>query len=252
MRQIKKAFFLLMIVSLFSNFAFSAPGGGGGGGGRGGGGPSGSRGGGPGGPGSRGGSIGGRSPSGPGSASNPSFSSKSGPSNQSRPSSSNSQRGSSPDRNLPSFGGALGNSDVLAPNPSNQPAEVAKIPDSAAEMPNSSNERIMPEMMNYRGNRIVSEGAEFLLQNIKSERVNSSEVSLEITFNQSVNPLSFSEDSILIDGIAIPPKTKFSFNKKGDTIRMYVPSKSEKMNVLVQNVESFDGTVISPVLIEVK
>ena len=233
----------IILASLFVFSAFAAPGGGGGGGGggRGGGGPSGGRGS---GPGSRGGSFGSRSPGGmgPSGGISPSGGSRSSANSGRKSDSSNSVRASQPQSPSPST--QVGPSPSVFPNGSS-PDEVAQIPDS-------STERIIPEMINYRGNRIASEGSEFFLQNIKSERTSNGEVSLEISFNQSVNPLTFSAESILIDGIAVPPKTKFSFNKKGDTIRMSVPSKSEKMNIMIQNVESFDGTVIAPVQIELK
>jgi len=229
-----------MIVSIFSNFTFAAPGGGGGGGGRGGG-PSGGRGS---GPGSRGGSFGSRS------------------AGDMRPSGGMKSSGGS--RSSGSSGGSNGSSNSVRPTQPQSPAPTNQVnpspslfpndssPDEVAQIPDSSTERVVPEMINYRGNRIASEGAEFFLQTIKSERINNAEVSLEISFNQSINPLTFSAESILIDGNAVPPKTKFSFNKKGDTIRLAVPSKSEKMNIIIQNVESFDGTVIVPVQIELK
>lgn len=116
-----------------------------------------------------------------------------------------------------------------------------------------------PEIIYYRGTRTLSENGTFALQQVKSERLNPSEVSLEITFSQSVNPLTFTEESLLLwaDGEQVSSKTKFSFNKKGDTIRVSVPlsAESEKLTFSIQNVKSFDGTPIesfSPITIQVR
>lgn len=253
----------IIFASLFALSVFAAPGGGGGGGGgshgggsRGGGGPGGGRstsGSMRSSAGSRGTSRSVRSSGGsrPSSESNrtdnssrsvrQSQSKTPGPTSQVSPSSSVFSS-SSPDVNAPSFGS----------NGSGDGDHFSNSPDQESMGIPSSNEKILPEMINYRGNRILSEGGEFVLQNVRSERTNNNEVTLEISFNQSVNPLTFSVDSILIDGAAISSKTKFSFNKKGDTIRIAVPNKGEKMNLMIQNVESFDGTVIAPVQIEVK
>ena len=100
------------------------------------------------------------------------------------------------------------------------------------------------EVMKYRGNRVLSDGTSFNLQSIKTERNNDSEVTLEITFTESVNPLSVSKNSVVIDGDSISSETKFSFNKKGDTIRLSVPVKNERFSLKIQNVESFDGKTI--------
>lgn len=104
----------------------------------------------------------------------------------------------------------------------------------------------------YRGSRVLLNDSAFDLQNIKTERSGENTVNLEITFSQSVNPRTFSADSILVDGKAISSKTKFSFNKKGDTIKLTVPVQSGTFNLMIKDVESFDGTVIDPVTIEVK
>ena len=39
----------------------------------------------------------------------------------------------------------------------------------------------------------------------------------------------------------------FSFNKKGDTIRLAIGVENEPFTVTVQNIESFDGTQLEPV-----
>ena len=112
--------------------------------------------------------------------------------------------------------------------------------------------KILPQAFLYRGNRMLSDGAEFLLQDVKSRKISDDCLCLELSFNQSVNPRTFTSESILIDGQEISSKIKFSFNKKGDTIKVEIPSKSENFSLMIQNVESFDGIQIEPVKIDIK
>lgn len=103
------------------------------------------------------------------------------------------------------------------------------------------------EILYYRGSRLVSNTGSFLLQKIKSQRMSSSEISVEITFNKSVNPLTLTSNSIIVNGDAISEKTRFAFNKKGDTIKVSVPTDKEVFSLKIQNMESFDGTTIEPI-----
>ena len=143
------------------------------------------------------------------------------------------------------------NKNDSAPPPSRDKNESwkEKIP---SEKKNSDKKKSAPEIINYRGNRILFRNDEFVLQSVKSERLNKNLVSLELTFNQSVNPRTFTSDSIMVDGGEIPSKTKFSFNKKGDTIKVSIPSENENFNLTIQNVESFSGTLLEPIQIDVK
>ena len=148
--------------------------------------------------------------------------------------------------------------------PSQNQGESAPPPDSSSsgnfpeefgpdgQLLRNENNSVPPEIIFYRGNRTLSDGEMFTLQNVKSECSENGEILLEITFTQSVNPRSFTADSILINGEKISSKTKFSFNKKGDTIKIQIPAKGEQFLLSIQNVESFDGTKIEPVQIDIK
>lgn len=107
----------------------------------------------------------------------------------------------------------------------------------------------LPEgkIMNYRGTRTAASQKEFSLQSIKSNLSDDAMLTLEIRFNQSVNPLSFKDESIILNGENICNETKLSFNKKGDTLKISVPFENKSFSLLVQNVESFGGKKINPV-----
>ena len=95
----------------------------------------------------------------------------------------------------------------------------------------------------------------FLVTQVKSTKADDSSISLEITFNQSINPKSVNHTSIFVDGKPLPDGTRFSFNKKGDTIKLTVSSKNGEtangaFTLQIQNISSFDGTGIDPVDIQ--
>lgn len=104
-------------------------------------------------------------------------------------------------------------------------------------------------IINYRGNRVLSSSDSFLIENVKAESTSKYSLNIEIRFNQSINPLSISSDSILVNGEKISDKSKFSFSKKGDTIRVAVPKTKDSYSILVQNVESFDGIKLKPIIV---
>ncbi len=215
--KLKQGLILIFFILTIS-LSFAAPGGGGGGHG---GGPSGGGRGGPG-PSS---SSSRQSFSKPGSSSSPSFSAPARPSSPSRPGPSNNSASPS-----------ARNSDRPLSPPSEQ---------------GSSSEKSSPvsdqEIFYYRGSRVVAAEENFTVQSIKSEKTSGKEINVEITFNQDVNPLTFNENSILIDGQALPAATKFAFNKKGDTMRVSVPLQKDNFSLKIQNIESYDGTIIEPI-----
>lgn len=120
------------------------------------------------------------------------------------------------------------------------------------EGPDGGTGALSSEILYYRGSRILSTNDEFLLQNVKTQRLNPDEINLELTFNQSINPLTFSTDSILLNGESISTNTKFAFNKKGDTIRIAVPVKKENFNLTITALKSYDGTPLEPISLEIK
>ena len=73
-----------------------------------------------------------------------------------------------------------------------------------------------------------------------------------IVFNQSVNPRSVNHESFLIDDTELPDNIRFSFNKKGDTIRVVIPQDDEEFRVTVQDVSTFSGAALEPVEIIAK
>ncbi|WP_407427831.1 hypothetical protein [Treponema sp.] len=101
------------------------------------------------------------------------------------------------------------------------------------------------EQINYRGVRTAMPSDSFSPQRIKTERLSSNNISLEIIFNKILDPHSFSYSSIKIDGEEISQKMNFSFNKKGDTVKLVLPVKKERFTIEITGIKSFDGTEIT-------
>ena len=99
----------------------------------------------------------------------------------------------------------------------------------------------------YRGNRTYSEDLPLEVKFVRCLRGEGEEIILMIIFNQSVNPRSINHESFLIDDARLPENIRFSFNKKGDTIRMIIFQEDEEFLLTVQNVSTFTGECIEPV-----
>ena len=120
--------------------------------------------------------------------------------------------------------------------PQEPPEDIPPLPPKDAE-----------HIFYYRGNRTYSENLPLEVYEINCYRVDENTVSLELVFNQSINPRSVKYDSLLIDSNTLPDSIRFSFNRKGDRIKIIVPVSSSSFEVKVQNVCAFDGTMIEPV-----
>ena len=99
----------------------------------------------------------------------------------------------------------------------------------------------------YRGNRTYQENLPLEVNYLNCNRIDEDTVILEIVFNQSINPRSVNRDSFLIDNNTLPDGIRFSFNRKGDRIKIEVSMTDDSFEIKVQNVRAFDGTMIEPV-----
>lgn len=104
----------------------------------------------------------------------------------------------------------------------------------------------------YRGNRTYSEELPLKVSFIRCLKGEDEELIILIMFNQSVNPRSISHESFLIDDKELPENIRFSFNKKGDTIKMILYQEDEDFIITVQNICAFTGECIEPVDLLVK
>ena len=107
-------------------------------------------------------------------------------------------------------------------------------------------------ILNYRGNRMYSMDLPLLINSVSCSKNEDESINIMIFFNQSVNPRSVSSKSFLINGEEISSDIRFSFNKKGDTIKMDIPECDEEFKIKVQNIAAFNGVKIEPVEITAK
>lgn len=104
----------------------------------------------------------------------------------------------------------------------------------------------------YRGNRTYYEDLPLKVSFVRGIRTDNGDVILMIVFNQSVNPRSVKAESFFLEDEEFPEDIRFSFNKKGDTIRVILPDCEEEFTITVQDVLAFNGECIEPVELLVK
>ena len=99
----------------------------------------------------------------------------------------------------------------------------------------------------YRGNRTYSEELPLQVSFIRCIRGEDGTIIVMVIFNQSVNPRTVNHESFLIDDEELPENIRFSFNRKGDTIRVIIPEGEEEFRITVQDICAFNGVCIEPV-----
>ena len=104
----------------------------------------------------------------------------------------------------------------------------------------------------YRGNRTYSEELPLKINFIKCMRDEDGTIIIMVFFNQTVNPRSVNNECFLIDDNELSENIRFSFNKKGDTIRVTIPldedeENDEEFRFTVQDVCGINGVCIEPV-----
>ena len=107
--------------------------------------------------------------------------------------------------------------------------------------------RDQDNIINFRGNRTYTENLPLKINQTRCERKADDVVCVEIIFNQTINPRSLHRDSFFINNAPLPLGTRFTFNKKGNTIKILVLTGGNSFKLKVQKICSFDGSVIEPV-----
>ena len=109
-------------------------------------------------------------------------------------------------------------------------------------------------IMKYRGNRTYTENLPLKLVQARCVLQEGDLACIALFFNQSINPRSVHPTSILINNTPLPAFVRFQFNKKGDSLKVFMPVKMQSFKLKVCNISAFDGTGIEPVelLLEVE
>ena len=107
----------------------------------------------------------------------------------------------------------------------------------------------------YRGTRTYNEDIPLKINQTKCNCVEKDFVCLQIIFNNSINPRSVKAERILINNHPMPENfVRFAFNKKGDTIKIFMPMRDKTFKLKLLKIRSFDGSVMEPIeiLVEVQ
>lgn len=100
------------------------------------------------------------------------------------------------------------------------------------------------EVVNYRGTRKLVVGEALQVACVKSEN-KKNETTVEVFFNQEINPRSFKATNVKINGKNIDNGVKFSFGRNGDSVRIQIPAQDKDFSLSLSDVEAFDGEKIS-------
>ena len=138
------------------------------------------------------------------------------------------------------FSQPAGTPDSRSPVERNPPPPPPYAPNGNRPEPPKDQENILY----YRGNRTYSEKAPLKVMTVNCFRLNEESASLEISFNQSIDPRTVNIESILLNGKNLPETTRFAFNKKGDKIKLYIPMEEAAFVINVNNIKAFDGAVL--------
>ena len=128
----------------------------------------------------------------------------------------------------------------------NERPPVEKPQDKPDQKPHHKPGQEPDEVFYYRGIRTIADDAPFTIVTSSAVRTDDKNTQLEIAFSKNINPKSVNRDSIFIDGKALPDSTRFSFNKKGDTIQVTIQPESNSFLLTVQGIAAFDGTKMEP------
>jgi len=115
------------------------------------------------------------------------------------------------------------------------------------EFPPPEPPKRMENIMHYRGQRMYLDPAPLQIWQARCFHIDEKTLIIEILFNQTINPRTIGRESILVGGEVLPEGTRFSFNKKGDTIRIVYISENDDITLSVQNIFSFNGKAVEPV-----
>ena len=126
------------------------------------------------------------------------------------------------------------------------------------EKPLFDSPRIPPKdqesIIKYRGSRMYMENLPLEIVDTRCMWLDESEniVVVEVFFNQSINPRTLRYESLAVNDEILPEETRFSFNRKGDTIKLILLVPDDIFTLSIQGIKSYDGTTIEPEEIEVQ
>lgn len=135
------------------------------------------------------------------------------------------------------------------------PHDAETLPQESAQPDTHQDVRMPPHnadnLMYYRGARTISDNEPLIINRAECKKDGEKTATLEIIFNQSINPKSVNHTSFFIDGKQLPDGTRFSFNKKGDTIKITIPVGNNSFTLSAQGIISYDGTQMEPAEIQI-
>ena len=102
------------------------------------------------------------------------------------------------------------------------------------------------ESRNFRGRRVPDVKDAFSILNIKSGKIKNGVISIDVFFNQGINPLSVKTSNIYINGEQLKESAGYMFSRNGNTLRLTFVAPEGDFSVKIENIESFKGDKLAP------
>lgn len=99
------------------------------------------------------------------------------------------------------------------------------------------------EILNYRGTRKAVSKENLFIKKVKTKNSAAGKTSVEIVFNQEINPRSFSPEKTKINGSPVQGEVNFLFSRNGSGVKIQLPQQNEGFRIELSDIESFDGVV---------
>ena len=99
-------------------------------------------------------------------------------------------------------------------------------------------------IIKYRGERLSVSEEPFVITGVNVSRSDNATVSLELKFNRNINPKTVSPYSIKINGESLPENARFSFNRKGDTVKVSLLQEKNEFSLEVNGITSYEGVLV--------
>ena len=80
----------------------------------------------------------------------------------------------------------------------------------------------------------------------KSGKIKNGVISIDVFFNQGINPLSVKTSNIYINGEQLKESAGYMFSRNGNTLRLTFVAPEGDFSIKIENIESFKGDKLSP------
>lgn len=106
-------------------------------------------------------------------------------------------------------------------------------------------------VMPYRGQRIPAQSEAFCMSSLTVLPYGGKELTIDVFFNQGIDPRTFKSQNIVIDDKTIPENSSITFNREGTQARIKISGNVHiPFSIIIRNVLSYNGQQMGDVKLE--